>query len=889
MLIESSCADNCGNSVKLSKLIISNPHAFDIRNQPVAIGVPLPAGVVERPGDLGLSDRFNQAIDHAMSILSRWPDGSARWILIETLVSVKAEQQITLHMQLAADERLRQDNKGSDTAAVEHSADSAVFQFKSDGICFRLEPGSGQVLAMAVQESTGERAIAVSRLELVDVHGTRHSLPVIDQRWTRCDSGYSAVLETVCEFRHQAAALAIRVTVKQKCYANSALSRLEICLYNPNAALHPGGIWDLGDPGSLRFKALSLVMQGPANATVKWQENSGVNWRESNHEPLSIVQASSGGEHWDSPVHVDANSEQTLPFRGYRVKQDSVDVAAGNRCDPAVMMDSGNFQMTIRPEKFWQCFPKGLQANAQECRLHMFPELDCIEHELQGGESSTFVSYLGFGSTAETLSWVNHPLQVSLEPDSVFRSHVLQDWQDENTDSRYSALLHPGLEGEQSFFCKREKVDEYGWRHFGDLHADHETWQQAYEGIFVSHYNNQYDPLFGFARRYLQTGDPRYYELMSDLACHVLDIDLYRTDEDRPEYNRGLFWHTDHYVQAHTATHRSYSQKQQSANHNLTGGGPGGQHCYTSGLCLYYLLTGDVRARQAVFDLTQWIGCVYEGSGSIVERARASVVSDLPAFLKLLKRQKVWRYRLPLDRGVGYYIRALLDCYELDGHCTHLARIGSIIRATVGPMDDVDGRGLDDIEKSWFYTVFFQAVVAFLDTKRELDTLDADFHYARSALLRYTDWMLIHETPYLDSRDKLEFANDTWVAQDTRKAALLHAAYRYSQGNRESLLARALYFKNYVIETLSDSDTLYYTRIQAILLQNHGPVGNEWSEQAPYTLGTIPQQCDQKGYSSTWSYTRKFAGEWWCCLRDFSISREIAWLRYRFPKVVSGQ
>ena len=37
---------------------------------------------------------------------------------------------------------------------------------------------------------------------------------------------------------------------------------------------------------------------------------------------------------------------------------------------------------------------------------------------------------------------------------------------------------------------------------------------------------------------------------MCQLARHVVDIDIYHTTNDKSAYNHGLFWHTEHYVDA---------------------------------------------------------------------------------------------------------------------------------------------------------------------------------------------------------------------------------------------------------------------------------------------------------------------------------------------------
>jgi len=44
-------------------------------------------------------------------------------------------------------------------------------------------------------------------------------------------------------------------------FASSPTVRVELQVRNPQAALHPGGLWDLGDPGSFIFNDLSIQLQ----------------------------------------------------------------------------------------------------------------------------------------------------------------------------------------------------------------------------------------------------------------------------------------------------------------------------------------------------------------------------------------------------------------------------------------------------------------------------------------------------------------------------------------------------------------------------------------------------------------------------------------------------
>ena len=101
-----------------------------------------------------------------------------------------------------------------------------------------------------------------------------------------------------------------------------------------------------------------------------------------------------------------------------------------------------------------------------------------------------------------------------------------------------------------SFEARRDRADEYGWRNFGDVHADHE--QAHFEGhhTLVSHYNNQFDLILGGILNMAATGDSKWAELFDPLARHVCDIDIYHTDEDRACFNGGLFWNRNTIIES---------------------------------------------------------------------------------------------------------------------------------------------------------------------------------------------------------------------------------------------------------------------------------------------------------------------------------------------------
>ena len=158
---------------------------------------------------------------------------------------------------------------------------------------------------------------------------------------------------------------------------------------------------------------------------------------------------------------------------------------------------------------------------------------------------------------------------------------------------RMQVILSEALAGEKSVFVGREAVDEYGWRNYGEVWANHE--EAYYQGPkpIISHYNNQFDVIYGAILQMMRSGAAAWYDLFDPLARHVMDIDIYHTLCDRAAYSGGLFWHTDHYRDAATSTHRTFSRVSAGRDGRPYGGGPASEHNYATGLLHYYYLTGD--------------------------------------------------------------------------------------------------------------------------------------------------------------------------------------------------------------------------------------------------------------------------------------------------------
>ena len=585
-------------------------------------------------------------------------------------------------------------------------------------------------------------------------------------------------------------------------------------------------------------------------------------------EQALLWQRSSGGENWNSPNHVNHNRTSSIVNGSTLLKVDDSEHASPHRPVPTARLSADDTHVIMRPDRFWQNFPTALTAEPGTITWSLFQSESEAPVELQPGEQKTHSMTIQVESASAVVI-----AQAMLNPAWVSQCDVIPRLSARLLDDPLQSVINAGVEGPDSFFAKREAIDEFGWRHFGDLYADHETAGYSGDTLFTSHYNNQYDPLFGFLKQWLLTGDQRWRELADDLARHVIDIDIYHTDLDKPEYNRGLFWHTDHYLPAETATHRTYS-KHHTGNayqDHAGGGGPGGQHCYTTGLQLYYFLTGCQAAQQAVLGLTEWISTVYEGDDTL--------------FGLLLSYKNRYRIDLkdiasgayPLDRGTANYMMALLDSYEITNDSQYIQRVAYIIKQTIAPDDDIAGtRDLANVENCWFYTVFLQAVCRYLDIQQHIGK-NHDYQYAIACLLHYADWMAENEYPYLEKPDILEYPNQTWSAQDLRKVAVLCIAATYADATRAvSYRAKATEIKQYVVQAITQSDEKHYTRILALLMQNYGIDTVESNTQPnPVDVSAVPSTSIQRdqGWPGYVSHV----------VKKLSVKREWQQLQKRIP------
>jgi hypothetical protein len=673
--------------------------------EPIALGLALPPGALT--GAARLVDPTGATLaEAALTPLLRWPDGSVAWLLAECVAP-------------------------------------------PEGGRYALEQASGPPAPEAFPAPLLPPA-AFLRIE--DTQGGQSTLTTLTET-----QRHSTPLHTVGRGAGRLGPLDVEVRATH--WPTPGLTRLEIVVHNPRAARHEGGLWDLGDPGSVTFRELALHV--PSDARWRLQPEPG--------EPFgpapvgtALFQASSGGEQWQSPNHMDTTGRIPLAFRGYRLG-----ARHGLRAQPVLRTPT----LEVALGEFWQNFPKTLAVEAAALRVALFPAEHGPHHELQGGERKRHTLWLGPPGALAFVASPRRPLQPAAE---IAAAGVLDTFAPAAGDApEVTAHVAQIVDPNTGFAARRELIDEYGWRNWGDFFADHEAVRHTDTTPFVSHYNNQYDCVEACLLWWLRTGDVRWFALADPLARHVVDIDLYHTTEDRAAYGGGQFWHTDHYRPASTSTHRCYAKA--NAGTGPYGGGPGNEQNYPAGLWLHHLLTGDPWSREAGLELAEWVLRMDDGRRNVLGLADAGPTGAASQTYSP-------DYHGP-GRGAGNSVNALCEAWRHTGEAKYLDAAEALIARCVHPTQDLATLELLDAERRWSYVVFLKYLLKYLHIKETAGTLDAAWRHGRAALLHYARFMVAHEQPSTTHPERLEFVTETWPAQDLRKAQVIHGAAAYVEGD----------------------------------------------------------------------------------------------------------
>lgn len=818
--------------------------------EPVTFGLPFPEGLIIESSGIDVIDDKENYIPVATMPLAMWSDGSIKWLLIDIQLSISANRKKRLKIRSNSSSTKHNKRDNENFKPIEMHESPGKICIHTNRIEFELDDKVLLPFSQIIANGRPRLLDNASRILLTDEHG-QEWIPRIESRAIEMQNPLRMVVAFEGPFISEGVVHSLRYKCRIHFYAGKATTRIDFTTWNPQAARHPGGVWDLGDPGSIFFKDLSFnfALNSKEQSIIYWKTNptnplntinppkerraSPMNSTDSNN--LVIYQDSSGGENWRSHNHFNRREKIPLSFRGFEVKRGRDIISQGFRSSPFVALSNGKDFIAVTVKRFWQNFQKAIESDNGNLTVRLFPKHFNDIFELQGGEQKTHTIYICVGNEpihSNPLDWIHEPLIPIISPEWYYASGACPMPVPLNSNSlddyhrAYQEMIDLAINGNRSFFARREIIDEYGWRNFGEIYADHEAVFHNGKEEFVSHYNNQYDIIKGALIQFMRTGKLSWFRLADELADHVSDIDIYHTDQDRYQYNHGLFWHTDHHLNAFTSTHRCISRKHREfKDPRFVGGGPSCEHNYTTGFLYHYWITGNLRSKESVSGLADYVIRNLEGPDTILEIVAVFAKRMIKRISEKTKQRstgyaEVYGFDGP-GRCSGNALNTLLDAYLLSQDEKYLKWAENLICRCVTPKDDIGTRDLLNAEIRWFYTIFLQSLGKYLDVKRGARQLDQYFWYGRIVLLMYAEWMLVHEYPYLEKPEILEFPNETWAAQDMRKSDILaHAASYAPEPLRQRLLAKSRFFFEACIDQLRDFETRDLTRPIVIIMTN---------------------------------------------------------------------
>jgi len=724
------------------ELTLTNALPFERSAEPVSCGVPLARGFVGDARELILLDSQGVAVPVQVEVTSTYNDGTPRWLRLTFFAQVPAKGRGVYTLKRG---------KGAPVAAA---------------LAYELNKGQ-----LSIDTGIATFAINTNRFRLLD------SVTVGDQALVSGHGIGGAVLEEENGSKHQVAGRATQVEIEEKgplalvltvkgefrpgpthalanyvChmtfYAGKSEVRVFYTLHNPGAHRHPGNTWDLGTGGSVFMEDFSLVLP-----LTKEQWSSRICVGRHLVRADSLHQDSSGGAYWDSVNHVDKDLQVPLSFSGYRAYRDGQRVHQGQQAEGWIQVHGSAGSVGVAVRDFWQNFPKALSFTNNAIRIGLWPRESAGVHELLGGEQKTHEMLWVFHDAqttrvaiAQRMQAFHSPMYAMPDPEAIYATRALCPTGpidrknfprlEKTCDSFVQAAGPSG----QSMLTQWERIDEFGWRHFGDSFADNEgspaAMQQDFplhhvDGRPISHYGNEYDVNYGILLQGLRRADPQWM-WVADVKCrHYADICIYHTDADgATAYCHGPFTHTTHDTAALRSTHRMYPSETKKYELTYSSGGPNAGHCYVASLAQHYYLTGNLTSRDAFLEVAGW-------------------TVNSPWFTAMMMGDK---------RGIGCFLMTHVYAYQLTQDPVYYQAALKMIDQVKAPFEGLGA------------TLFVNAAARFADMKIDNREFDQDYTRAVDKMLTFGDLYL---TLPLDKPNR-------WLEQACFYAQLLYTCHLYA-------------------------------------------------------------------------------------------------------------
>ena len=578
-----------------------NQATVDLAGLPLTFGVPLAQGQLFAPtaGEVNFGDAVAPA---QVRIQVAWPDGSARWALVDTLApQIAPAASLHDNVRLTAAPALN--------VAVLHVIDGVD----------DLQTGSVQITSthLRVRVRAGDLA-AAWQVEQVDDAGRWRFLPVnlactlqlgngLGLQSTRVENvrlAETGPLHSVihCTIPHtdDAGVAHLRSNLHLHIFAGQRFMKLVHRLEVISPDLPPaisGGILSpdspvaaavLGSQGEestlLRLHTFTLHIGWPDVETLQYGDESVAiskeSWRVCQTHDL-------GFQRWTEGKIVEGNGQ----LSGH------------------VRLQSPVGALDVGVRNFWQLYPKGLAVHCNGIDVEVLPTLPATpmpgdgdaEHRLyfwlrdgcyllKAGMALTSEIMLAFDIEAEeaarTYQWLQTPMLARPAIDYVNNTRAVNPIAPKS-GSRLPLYEELADQAIQSFHDDRAAVRVDGHLNFGDRYGE-SSWSWG---------NNEYDPAFCGYLEFLRGGDPRWAAWAAESARHLADVDTVNFSSDDTQVGAQAM-----HIPGHLGGYLPpYFRSKMAGTKTIP------SHTWVEGAALHYLLTGDESVHKSLDRTRRWL------------------------------------------------------------------------------------------------------------------------------------------------------------------------------------------------------------------------------------------------------------------------------------------
>ena len=555
------------------ELRVAETAGLDRHDSPATFGVPLPQGDLADPTRARMFAPSGRPVRLQTRVLSRWPDGSIRWLLLDFPAEVAAGK--TAEYTLEYGTSVEPFTAGSPLTV---SQDDDRISVTTGPIRFTVGRGRiGPFGRVQVDRNNDgrfdadETLISPGAAAGFVIAGTddRSYAATAKMPWAIEERGpQKVVLRGVGHHVAADGKAMFPMTVRVTAYAGQPTVRLRYTFEN-----------DQGNGGTATFRALRWRLPVAAERFTLGAET-----------PIH-------GRLTSSAVRLRQPLDDQFTVTGYGKKP-----AVGQRAPGGVTVSGSRGAVTVAVRDFWQLYPKGLSVARDRLDVELCPPLDAAHYAGSKSQWHKLYFYCREGfyrlrtGVAKRHEWLVR-FDGAAPSENVGRkltralANPLM-----GTNPRWfcgaNAMLTPLVPKHPDHFVTyeeafdrqvdgllkhREQGHEYGMLNYGDWYGERRyNWG-----------NLEYDIAHVCLVQYVRTGNRRHLRTVLPTVEHTMDVDLVH-HWPSPETVGKVWIH----CLCHTGYRPEYGFKR-------PGGLPGGftqSHTWTEGLVEAYWLTGDRRA-----------------------------------------------------------------------------------------------------------------------------------------------------------------------------------------------------------------------------------------------------------------------------------------------------